>query len=67
MKDFRVEYITKRKERKEEILEIKKDFGNSLCTRLCKGDFGKSEEFRKHSKQKNSDTCIYQSFLIVVK
>jgi hypothetical protein len=44
--------MTKGKERKEKILEIKKDFGNSLCTRSCKRDFGKSEEFRKDSKQK---------------
>lgn len=34
------------------ILEIKKDFRNSLCTRSCKRGFGKSEEFRKDSKQK---------------
>lgn len=59
--------MTEGKERKGKILEIKKDFGNSLYTRSCKRDFGKSEEFRKVSKQKNSDTCIYQSFLIVVK
>lgn len=38
--------MTEGKERKGKILEIKKDFGNSLRTRSCKRDFEKSEGFK---------------------